>query len=95
MTKRLLTIKKKTIPLLKSYNVEKAAIFGSFARGEEKKSSDIDFLIKFGDKKSLFDLVRLENELTKLLKIKVDLLTYKSLHPLLRSRILSEQQLIL
>ena len=88
----IMNLKKKIIPILKRNNVVKAGIFGSFARGEAKKSSDIDILIEVKAKKfSLLDLIRLEMELEKKLKRKVDLLTYKSIHPLLKNRILSEE----
>ena len=88
----IMNLKKKIIPILKRNNVVKAGIFGSFARGEAKKSSDIDILIEVKTKKfSLLDLIRLEMELEKKLKRKVDLLTYKSIHPLLKNRILSEE----
>ncbi len=52
-------------PILKSNDVLKAGIFGSYARGEQKKSSDIDILIKFKEGKSLLDLARLELILEK------------------------------
>jgi len=88
----IMNLKKKIIPILKRNNVVKAGIFGSFARGEAKKGSDIDILIEVKAKKfSLLDLIRLEMELEKKLKRKVDLLTYKSIHPLLKNRILSEE----
>lgn len=85
------TIKKKITPILKRQGVTKAALFGSVVRGELKKTSDIDVLIQFKSGKSLFDLVGLKLELEKLLKRKVDVVTYNSLHPLLRDRILNEQ----
>lgn len=86
------SLKKKVIPTLKKNNVVKAGIFGSYARGEEKKKSDVDILIKVKAKKfSLFDLVGLEMELKKKLGKKVDLLTYKSVHPLLKKRIFKEE----
>ncbi|EKD33534.1 MAG: Nucleotidyltransferase [uncultured bacterium] len=88
------SIKKKIVPILKRRGVLKAAIFGSVARGEMKKNSDIDILIKYGDDKSLLDLVRLELELEKLLGKKVDLLTYNSIHPLLSQTILKDQKVI-
>lgn len=89
-------IKKKIVPILKRQGVTKAAFFGSFARGDTKKRSDIDILIKYEDKsnKSLLDLVRLQFELEEKLGKKVDLLTYKSIHPLLRDIILEEQKVI-
>ena len=83
------------LPLLRKYGVVRAGIFGSFARGETTKKSDIDILVQFKGRKSLFDLVRLERELKSTLKKEVDLLTYKSIHPLLKDRILKEEIRIL
>ena len=79
------------MPILKKNNVIKAGIFGSFVRGDYNKKSDIDILIKFKGRKSLFDLAGLEIELEKKLKKKVDVLTYNSIHPLLKERILKEE----
>ena len=83
------------LPLLRKYGVVRAGIFGSFARGDSTKKSDIDILVQFKGRKSLFDLVRLERELKSTLKKEVDLLTYKSIHPLLKDRILKEEIRIL
>lgn len=88
-------VKKKITPILQRYGVKKAAIFGSFVRGEAKEASDIDILVKLGKDKSLLDLVGLKLDLEETLKRKVDVLTYDSLHPLLRDRILDEQKVIL
>jgi len=89
-------IKKKINPILKKNGVKRAAIFGSYARGEEKKRSDVDILIEYkNDDKSLLDLVGLEMKLKEKLGKKVDLLTYDSIHPLLRKSILEDQKIIL
>ena len=88
-------IREKILPVLKRYDVIRAAIFGSFARGEMKESSDIDILVEFGAEKSLLDLAGLKIELEESLGREVDVLTYNSLHPLLKERILSEQRVIL
>lgn len=87
-------IKKKIVPILKRQGVTKAALFGSAARGEAKKRSDIDILVKFSGKKSLLDLVRIQFILEDKLGKKVDLLTYNSIHPLLKDIILNEQKII-
>src|SRR3989338_8359463 len=67
--KQLERIKRISIPILKKNGVVKAGIFGSYARGEAKKNSDIDLLIKFKGRKSLLDLsglkIELESKLTK------------------------------
>lgn len=82
-------IKKKIVKILKKNKVVRAGIFGSYARGEAKKKSDVDILIEFDG--SLLDLVGLEMELKKILKIKVDLLTYGGISPYLKDRILNEE----
>ncbi len=87
-------IKRKVIPILKRQGVAKAALFGSVVRGEMKKKSDIDILIKYKRQKGLMDLVRLQFELEEELGRKVDVLTYNSIHPLLKKMILNEQKMI-
>ena len=82
-------IKSKIVKILKKNGVVKAGIFGSYARGEQKKNSDVDILIEFND--SLLKLVRLEREIKEKLGKRVDLLTYGGINPLLRERILKEE----
>ncbi len=77
------------------HDVKKAAVFGSFAHGTQTKKSDLDLLVEFKGKKSLLDLIGLKLELEKLLKRDVDVVTYRSLNPLVRDHILREQRLIL
>jgi len=59
----------------KEYNPHKIGIFGSFARGDNKKGSDIDILVEFKDSPSLLTLIKLENDLSEILGVKVDLVT--------------------
>ncbi len=88
----LAEIKKIAVPVLRRNGVVRAGIFGSYARGEAKKGSDIDILIEIKAKKfSLLDLVGLELELKEKLKRKVDLVEYSTIHPLLKDRILREE----
>lgn len=81
------TIKIKILPVLKKAGVKKAQLFGSFARGEAKKNSDIDILVQMKPSSSLFDLVDLEQQLEKKLDKKIDLLTFRSVHPSLKKYI--------
>jgi len=83
---------KKIIPILKSQGVLKAALFGSYARGDAKKNSDIDLLVKLPGGKSLLDLVGLQQDIEEKLNIKVDVLTYNGINPLLKDIILKEQK---
>jgi hypothetical protein len=80
------------IPLLYKHDVIKAAFFGSLVAGGFTEKSDVDILIEFPKGKSLLDLVHLKQEIEELISKKVDLVTYNSLHPLLRESILSEQE---
>ncbi len=82
-------IKKKAVPILKKNGVEFAAIFGSHARGEARPDSDLDILIRFekGNKKSLLDLIGLENDLKDYLGVKIDLVTEDAVHPYIKDSI--------
>ncbi len=63
------------------YRVRKIGLFGSFARGEESKSSDIDIFVDMDP--DLFKLVRLKEQIEKDLKVRVDLIRkHKNLSPL-------------
>lgn len=94
--KTVASIKKRSLPIFKRHDVKRAAIFGSFARGEAKARSDIDFLIEYNAKnKSLFDLVDLKLELEEILGRKVDIITYNSIYKRIRKQILAEQVIIL
>ncbi|MBN2075215.1 MAG: nucleotidyltransferase family protein [Dehalococcoidales bacterium] len=88
-------LRKTIIPILKKYDVSKAAVFGSVARDENTSRSDIDLLVEFKGEKSLLDLSGLKIELEEILGIKVDVLTYDSLNPLIRDRILEEQKVLI
>jgi len=89
--KQLNILKKKIIPILKKNHVVRAGIFGSYARGEAKKKSDVDILVEIKKSISLLDLIGIELTLKEKLNKKVDLIEYNSIHPLLKDRILKEE----
>ena len=60
---------------LKDYNPVRIGLFGSYARNEENPESDLDIMVKFKETLSLLQLIKLENELSKKLGVKVDLVT--------------------
>jgi len=60
---------------LKGFDPIKVGIFGSFARGDNKKGSDIDILVEFKESPSLLTLIKLENDLSEILGVKIDLVT--------------------
>jgi len=87
-------LKKQITPTLKKQGVLRASVFGSVARGEAKKNSDLDLLVKLSNNKTLLDLAGLKLELEERLNRPVDVLTYNSIHPLLKKFILADERVI-
>ena len=85
-------VRKKVVPVLRRYGVRRAGLFGSIARGDSGDGSDVDIVVEFSGDKSLMDLAGLKLDAEEKLGRRVDVLTYASIHPLLRSRILGEQR---
>jgi len=75
-------------------DIVRLRLFGSAARGEAGPDSDIDLLADFGRRKSLLDLVRIEQEFEQALGQPVDLITEAGLSPYLRPRILREARVV-
>ncbi len=95
MSDQMQSVREKIIDILRRNDVRRAAFFGSIVRGEMTEQSDVDLLVEFEGRKSLLDIAGLKIELEDALGRKVDVVTYRSLHPLLQERILTEQVPIL
>jgi predicted nucleotidyltransferase len=67
--------------------VTRLRVFGSYARGEATKESDVDLIVDFSTPKSLIGLVRIEREMSAALGVRVDLLTEGAISPYIRERI--------
>ena len=76
--------------LRKRYKVKELGIFGSYSRGEQKKKSDVDILVRFNPNASLFDFVGLGNYLEERLKMKVDVVSERGIRPELKSSIIKD-----
>ncbi len=76
--------------LRREYKIIEMGIFGSYIRGEQKRKSDIDILVKFDEPVSLLGWVGAENYLTDILGIKVDLVPREDVRPELKKRIFKE-----
>ncbi len=73
--------------ILRAHGVVKAALFGSYARGEAGPRSDIDLLVGFPEGTTLFDVVNIQDDLERALGCKVDLVSQRHLSPRLEKRI--------
>jgi hypothetical protein len=70
-----------------AYNIR---VFGSVARGEARRDSDVDFLVEIEPKRTLLDQIALIQSLEELLKRKVDVAESETLHECIRERVLNE-----
>lgn len=84
-------LKKIAIPILKANGVKKAAVFGSFARGDANENSDVDILVKYSEGTSLFDVVRLKSQLEEAIGREVDLVSYDFIDKYIKDKIMSER----
>jgi predicted nucleotidyltransferase len=89
-------LEEKLVEICRKNDIVFMAIFGSFARGKQNRRSDIDIAIEFerNSQKSLLDLVRIENELRKVFKRKVDLGIFSSLSPYIIEDVKREMRVI-
>ncbi len=85
-------LKKHKDELREKYRVIEIGIFGSYVRNEQKEDSDVDILVEFEPdaRISLLDFVELENYLSDLLSVKVDLVEKSALKPRIGKHILNE-----
>ncbi|OGG13528.1 hypothetical protein A2773_00575 [Candidatus Gottesmanbacteria bacterium RIFCSPHIGHO2_01_FULL_39_10] len=69
------------VEICKQNNIEYLGLFGSYSRGENTASSDIDLLVEFSETKSLFELSRVAQRLEQILGNKVDLVLKNNIKP--------------
>ena len=79
------------MPILEEkYKVQSLQIFGSYVRGEQGKDSDLDILVEFHEVIDLFEFLELEEYLSEVLSVKVDLVMKETLKPSIKDKILAE-----
>lgn len=76
------------------YHVNTLGLFGSYVQGKQASDSDLDILVDFTAPISLFEFIDMEEELSKLLNVKVDLVSRNALKPYIGKRILNEVQMV-
>ncbi|HEU4745015.1 MAG TPA: nucleotidyltransferase family protein [Anaerolineales bacterium] len=88
---KILEIPRQQLPMLtERYSVETLEVFGSYVRSEQKKDSDLDILVTFKEVPSLLTFLAIENYLSDLLGVKVDLVMKDALKPKIGGEILRE-----
>ena len=92
--KTLSTIKKiisdHKVLLHDRYKINKIGVFGSYARGDTHSGSDVDVLVEFSEPISLIQLISLENYLTGIMGVKVDVVPKEDIRKELKDTILRE-----
>jgi uncharacterized protein len=86
----LLKLRAIILPITRAHGVRNVRIFGSFARGEQRRTSDVDLLVDLPDGMSLFGLSGLKIKLEEAVKRKVDVIPADSIKPALRKYILAD-----
>ena len=69
---------------------ERIGVFGSYVRGEQNEASDLDILVELEKPVGFVKFLKLENALSQLLDIRVEMVTRKALKPHIGERILQE-----
>ena len=82
---------RRQLPLLiERYQVESLGVFGSYIRSEQSAGSDLDILVSFREPPGLLKYIEMENYLSDILGLKVDLVMKDSLKPHIGEHILRE-----
>ena len=88
---RHMAVLRRLLPILRTkYHVQTLGVFGSHVRGTSRPGSDLDLLVEFAQTPSLFEFVELEQRLSRLLGVKVDLVLRDTLQPVIGRQILNE-----
>jgi uncharacterized protein len=82
--------RKEILRIASKYGAHQVRVFGSVARGDSSRGSDLDLLVRFDSGVTLLKLAALIRELESLLESKVDVVSDKGLRPRVRERVLAE-----
>jgi len=82
--------RKKILQIAARQGARRVRVFGSVARGEARRGSDIDFLVEMDEGRSLLDHAALILDLERLLKRPVDVASERGLRPPVREEVLKD-----
>jgi len=86
----LQSMRQEILRIAAEHGARQVSIFGSVARGEATKDSDLDLLVRLDPGRSLLDLVAIKQDLEEMLGCEVDVVTEASLRPYIREQVLRE-----
>ncbi|AAM03554.1 TPA: nucleotidyltransferase [Methanosarcina acetivorans] len=90
-TIQFMAILRQNLPeISRKYKVSYLGIFGSYVRGEQGPESDLDILVEFEEAPGFFEYIQLEDYLSEILGVKVDLVMKSALKPAIGKHILEE-----
>jgi predicted nucleotidyltransferase len=78
------------LDIARRHGARHVRVFGSYARGQQRETSDLDLLVELEPHRDLFDLIELKQELEKSLHCRVDVVTEAGLSPYIRAKVLDE-----
>ncbi|MBM7583292.1 putative nucleotidyltransferase [Caldicoprobacter guelmensis] len=70
--------------IAEKYGIKSIRVFGSYVEGKQKETSDLDLIVVFEETPSLIELVQIEEELGRMVGVKVDLLTEEAISPFIK-----------
>jgi uncharacterized protein len=89
--RRYMDILQQELPILRTgFHIKYLGLFGSYVQGTPRRDSDLDVLVEFSKVPGLFEFIELEDHLSALLGVKVDLVMKDTLKPLISKQILNE-----
>ena len=84
------TLRERLPDLQARYGIRSLSLFGSYVRGEQEADSDLDILVEYETPPDFFQFIELEDYLSEILGVKVDLVMKSALRPMIGKRILAE-----
>ena len=90
MNKEVYNLLKEIKPRLDKYHLRRLRIFGSQARDDYRKDSDVDLIVEFSQTPTYFKLARMKREIEEYLNKKVDIVFEHKIFPELKENILKD-----
>ncbi|MGC8775192.1 MAG: nucleotidyltransferase family protein [Chlorobaculum sp.] len=90
MNSQLTQKREEIMGIASKYGIHNIRVFGSTARGDNRKDSDIDLLVDIEEGKDLFDIGAFLMDLEALLHKSIDVVTENALHQKIRKTVLKE-----